>query len=514
MQVAPFEIERFYERWEFSAELMLSSSDCESRTVAQLLELEPDAHERLLELRLGYTEVAGSAELREAIAAGYERVEPDDVLALAAAEEGVFLVYHALLGAGDHVIVETPCYGSALELARSTGAEVSEWERHHERGWAHDLDALEQLLRAQTRMIYINSPHNPTGTTMPREVFERVAELAADRGLVIFSDEVYRGLEHDSSTHLPAAADRYERALSLGSLSKAYGLPGLRTGWLACRDRALLERVKELKLYTTICSSAPSEQLAALALRHADALIGESRELLLANLPLVEAFLARHSGGSNGLRRAAGRSASRACSATATCAPSASRPRRAPACCCCPATSTATRSTCGSASGAPRSRRRSSASRPTCPRSRPELVYRSRPELVYRSRPELVYRSRPELVYRSRPELVYSTFERNARVRSWRGEVSTCDGGPVSTTTPASMNTTVSATSRAKPISCVTTTIVMPSRASCCMTASTSPTSSGSSAEVGSSKSISFGSIASERAIATRCCWPPESCIG
>ena len=296
MRVAPFEIERFYERWEFSAELMLSSSDCESRTVAQLLELEPDAHGRLLELRLGYTEVPGSAELREAIAAGYERVEPDDVLALAAAEEGVFLVYHALLGAGDHVIVETPCYGSALELARSTGAEVSEWERRYEDGWAHDLDALEGLLRARTRMLYINSPHNPTGTTMPAEVFERVAELAAERGLVIFSDEVYRGLEHDPSTRLPAAAERHEQALSLGSLSKAYGLPGLRTGWLVCRDPALLERVRELKLYTTICSSAPSEQLAALALRHAEALIGESRELLLANLPLVEAFLERHTG--------------------------------------------------------------------------------------------------------------------------------------------------------------------------------------------------------------------------
>jgi aspartate/methionine/tyrosine aminotransferase len=294
MQVAPFEIERFYERWEFRAELMLSSSDCESRTVAQLLELEPDASERLLGLRLGYTEVPGSLELREAIAAGYERVEPEHVLALAAAEEGVLLVYHALLGAGDHVIVESPCYGSALELARSTGAEVSEWERRYEDGWAHDLDALEGLMRPHTRMLYINSPHNPTGTTMPAAVFERVAELAAEHGLVIFSDEVYRGLEHVPSARLPAAAERYERALSLGSVSKAYGLPGLRTGWLVCRDPLLLERVKQLKLYTTICSSAPSEQLAALALRHAEALIGESRELLLANLPLVEALLERH----------------------------------------------------------------------------------------------------------------------------------------------------------------------------------------------------------------------------
>src|SRR5204863_10140540 len=156
-----FALERFYERWEFRTELMLSSSDCESRAVADLLALEADARERLDGLRLGYTEVPGSPELRAAIASRYARVDDGDVLALAAAEEGIFVTYHALLGPGDHAIVETPCYGSALEVARSTGAAVSEWRRRHEEGWAHDLDALERLLRANTRLIYINTPHNP-----------------------------------------------------------------------------------------------------------------------------------------------------------------------------------------------------------------------------------------------------------------------------------------------------------------------------------------------------------------
>ncbi len=294
MQIAPFEIERYYERWEFRAELMLSSSDCESRPVAELLELEPDALQRLLALRLGYTEVPGSPELREAIAAQYEHAAPEHVLALAAAEEGIFLAYHALLGVGDHAIVEAPCYGSALEVARSTGADVSLWERRHGDGWAHDLDALRGLVRPDTRILYINSPHNPTGTQMPRAVFDQVLELARERELVLLSDEVYRGLEHEEAERLPAACDAYERALSLGSVSKSYGLPGLRTGWLAGRDRALLDRIRELKLYTTICSSAPSELLAAVALRHTEALIGASRRLVLENLPLMSAFLERH----------------------------------------------------------------------------------------------------------------------------------------------------------------------------------------------------------------------------
>jgi aspartate/methionine/tyrosine aminotransferase len=293
VDVRPFAIERFYERWEFRAELMLSSSDCESLAVADLLALEPDARERLLSLQLGYTEVPGSAELRDAIAAGYERVAPADVLALAAAEEGIFVAYHALLGAGEHAVIETPCYGSALELARSTGAEVSEWHRRYEDGWAHDLLALEGLLRPDTRLLYINSPHNPTGRAMSPEVFARVVELARERSLVLFSDEVYRGLEHNPADRLPSAVDAYEHAISLGAVSKAHGLPGLRVAWLAARDPALLERVKDMKLYTTICSPAPSELLVALALRHGERLIARSRELMLANVRLLDELLAR-----------------------------------------------------------------------------------------------------------------------------------------------------------------------------------------------------------------------------
>jgi aspartate/methionine/tyrosine aminotransferase len=293
VQIRPFAIERFYERWEFRARLMLSSSDCEALSVADLLALEPELEERLLTLRLGYTEVPGSLELRSAVAQGYERAGPDDVLTLAAAEEGIFVAYHALLARGDHAVVEAPCYGSAIEVARSTGADVSLWERRHEDSWRHDLEALERTLRPDTRLIYINSPHNPTGTQMPSDVFARVVELAAEREIVLFSDEVYRGLEHEPADRLPAACDAYDRAISLNTVSKAYGLPGLRIGWLACRDRGLIDRIRELKLYTTICSSAPSELLVALALRHGEQLVARSRQLVLANLPLLDAFLER-----------------------------------------------------------------------------------------------------------------------------------------------------------------------------------------------------------------------------
>ena len=138
---------------------------------------------------------------------------------------------------------------------------MSQWRRRHEDGWAHDLDALARLIRPETRMLYLNQPHNPTGTLMARPVFEQVIGLARDHGLILFSDEVYRELEHDPAQRLPPACDVYERAVSLGSISKSYGLPGLRIGWVATRDSALRDAVAVLKDYTTICTSAPSEFL-------------------------------------------------------------------------------------------------------------------------------------------------------------------------------------------------------------------------------------------------------------
>ena len=275
---------------------MLSSSDCESRTIGELLELEPDAHGRLLETWCGYTEPPGGPALRQAIASLYERTSAEEVVVTSCAEEGIFLLYHSLLRPGDHVIVETPCYESALQVARSTGAEVSQWRRRYEDGWAHDLDALAALIRPATRLLYLNQPHNPTGTLMARPVFEHVIALARAHGLVVFSDEVYRELEHDPASRLPAACDEYERAVSLGSISKSYGLPGLRIGWIATRDAGLRDAIATLKDYTTICASAPSEFLTALALRHRQVLLDRNLAIVRRNLPLLDGFFERHAG--------------------------------------------------------------------------------------------------------------------------------------------------------------------------------------------------------------------------
>ena len=206
VKIAPFRIEQYYAVHEFTAPHMLSSSDAESVSVADLLALEPDAAERLLAQRLGYTESPGAPELRAAIAAIYETTTPDDVIVVAAAEEGIFVAYHALLEPGDHVVVETPCYESALQVARSTGAEVTAWRRSAADGWAHDLDALERALRpGHEARLRQHAAQSDRARSCPATVLDRVVELCAERGAWLFCDEVYRELEHDPADRLPAA---------------------------------------------------------------------------------------------------------------------------------------------------------------------------------------------------------------------------------------------------------------------------------------------------------------------
>ncbi len=292
MQLPPFALERFFARHEFAARHLLCASDCESMTVAELLALEPGASERLAGLRLGYTESPGSPSLREAISRLYQSVRADEVLVTAGAEEAIFLFMHAALSPGDRLVVHQPCYQSLSEVARSVGCAVVPWTAREEDGWALDVEELPKLA-AGARAMVLNLPHNPTGWLMDRTRFESAVRLAHERGIVLFSDEVYRGLEAAPAKRLPAAADLSTSAVSLGVMSKTYGLPGLRIGWVATRNAPLLRRMAELKDYTTICSSAPSELLAEMALRHAEDLAARSRRTIETNLALLDGLFAR-----------------------------------------------------------------------------------------------------------------------------------------------------------------------------------------------------------------------------
>jgi aspartate/methionine/tyrosine aminotransferase len=294
MHLPDFELERFFARWEFSVAHNLCASDVEGYPMAELLG-RADAEARGLweGLALGYTEAPGHPLLRAEIASLYEGVEPERVLTFAGAEEAIFVFMNVALGAGDHVVVTWPAYQSLHEVARGVGAEVDLLPLDPA-GWTLDPDRLRSLVRPTTRAIVLNFPHNPTGALPGREVFDEVVRIAEEAGAWLFSDEVYRFLEHDPADRLPAAVERSARGVSLGVMSKAFAMAGLRIGWVATRDAALLQRMAAYKDYTSICNGAPSEVLALIALRSREAVLARSLGIVRANLARLDRFLADH----------------------------------------------------------------------------------------------------------------------------------------------------------------------------------------------------------------------------
>ncbi|MYD09232.1 MAG: aminotransferase class I/II-fold pyridoxal phosphate-dependent enzyme [Chloroflexi bacterium] len=297
MKYAPFEIERFFRQHEFSAPYGISSSDCEPLTLPELLAYAgPKRREQFEQLWLGYTENQGHPELRAAIAGLHRGIAADDVIEVVP-EEGVFLTMNALLEAGDHVVAIAPSFQSLWEIARANGCELSFWQqRRTASGWQFDLDELEALIRPDTKMLVVNFPHNPSGYLPSRADFERVVDLARRHNVILFSDEIYRFSEHDQALRLPSACELYERAVVLGGLSKCFGLPGLRVGWLITRDAALSHALQELKSYVTICASAPSEILALIGLESWEALTARTVEIVRRNIEHCRAFFGRYDG--------------------------------------------------------------------------------------------------------------------------------------------------------------------------------------------------------------------------
>ena len=294
MQLPAFKLERYFAQYEFNVKYVLCASDCESFSIQDLLAFEPDAADNFHQHWLGYTESQGSPSLQREICNLYDTIEPKQVLVHTGAEEAIFLFMHAILGAADHIIVHWPCYQSLFEVARSIGCQVTLWKAREENGWSLDLDELQQHIRPNTKAVIINTPHNPTGYLMPSDEFQEIARICRDKGIILFSDEVYRESEYHREDRLPAACDLGAHTVSLGVMSKTYGLAGLRIGWIATQNADVYDRMAALKDYTTICNSAPSEFLAELALRHREKLVARNMGIITSNLALLDQFLARY----------------------------------------------------------------------------------------------------------------------------------------------------------------------------------------------------------------------------
>ena len=244
-------------------------------------------------LALGYTESQGLPKLRDEIAGLHTGIDPDNVLVVTP-EEGIFLTMNALLEPGDNIICTSPGYQSLYEIATSIGCSVTKWEPNEADGWRFNPDDLRKNLTKKTKLVVANFPHNPTGYLPSREDFDQVIEIVRENNLKLFSDEMYRYLEYDSTSQLPSASEVYDGAISLFGMSKTFGLAGLRIGWLVIRDDAVLRKIALLKDYTTICPPAPSEILSLIALRAKEEIIANNLGLIQKNLQLLDAFFEKY----------------------------------------------------------------------------------------------------------------------------------------------------------------------------------------------------------------------------
>jgi aspartate/methionine/tyrosine aminotransferase len=286
-----FRLEAFFSKWDPLLKYNIAQSDAETMTVGEVLALGSDEdREAFRDLPLGYPLGWGANELRAAIAATYETVDAEHTLVFAGAEEAIFWAMEELLRPGDHAIVTVPNYQSMESVTIATGADVTGVMLDPANEWALDLDDVRKAVRPTTKLIAVNFPNNPTGATPDETTFRGLVELCDERGITLFSDEVYRGLEVGGSRPLPQAADISPTALSLNVMSKAYGLSGLRIGWVACQDHEVLERLERRKHYSTICNAGPSELLATIVLQHADEVRARNQAIIAENLPLYREF--------------------------------------------------------------------------------------------------------------------------------------------------------------------------------------------------------------------------------
>mmetsp|Transcript_80082 Transcript_80082/g.235549 ORF Transcript_80082/g.235549 Transcript_80082/m.235549 type:complete len:374 (+) Transcript_80082:41-1162(+) len=286
-------LEQWFERWEFKAKYLLCCSDLETRTVR---EIAGDRAEELLDMHLGYTEVRGSESLRKAIAKEYyTTMTEDDIMVFSGAEEAIYCAM-STVKQGDHIVCVTPAYQSLWACAKARGAEVCQVSLSESKGkWSLDMASLKEALKSRpTNFLVMNAPHNPTGWYPSSTEHEQIVSLCEQYQVSIFNDEVYRGLEWANAN--PAACDTSPKGVSLGVLSKAQGLAGLRLGWLATKDHGLLAQCTELKLYLSICTAGPSELLGEMAIAKNQSILSGNRELILKNMEIFKRFLVDNPG--------------------------------------------------------------------------------------------------------------------------------------------------------------------------------------------------------------------------
>ena len=291
MPFVTFDLERWQSTWENRVRFNLSESGVHPLSVRELLALAQAAADPLLDVRLGYSQSNGTDALRERIAALYRGATPDQVLVTNGSAEANYVAALRVIEPGDQVAMLLPNYLQLWGHVQNLGAQVRPFRLHEERGWAPDPEEIRSAIAPGTKLVVVTNPHNPTGHILADAMRRAIVERAAEVGAWLLADEVYMGAERDGNM-TPSFWGSYDRLICVAGLSKAYGLPGLRIGWLV-GPAAIVADAWARHDYTTIGPSGASDHLATLALQPAvrERLLARTRGILRENYPVLEQWL-------------------------------------------------------------------------------------------------------------------------------------------------------------------------------------------------------------------------------
>jgi len=291
----PFALERMMSKWENLVDVNLSESGVHPMTVRELLEISQTDVNDLLDIEINYPQANGTVELRQTIAALYNGANENNVLATIGAAEANYLTLQTLLNPGDEMVVMRPNYLQIWGIAHNQGVKVKEFNLVESRGWAPDLEELEAMVTDKTKLIAICNPNNPTGRILTDEEMQRIVAIAERVGAWLLADEVYGGAERLRDEQTPSFYGLYDKVIAIGSMSKAYGLPGLRLGWLVGPE-AIVDDIWARHEYTTISIPMISDRLARIALSKdvRPQILKRTRDYIRKGYPVLEEWIAAH----------------------------------------------------------------------------------------------------------------------------------------------------------------------------------------------------------------------------
>lgn len=291
MNIKTFKVERWMNDYEDNCKYNLAETCIDSLTVKELLELcGEDVAEYMVKLadtRLTYSHIYGSPQLLEGIAGLYQKATPECVIPTHGAIGANNLAISTIICPEDNMISVMPTYQQHYSIPESIGAEVRILNLNMENHFLPDIEKLKSLVDENTKMITINNPNNPSGSLIPVDLMEKIVEVAKSVGAYVLCDEVYRGISEDGS-YMPSIVDLYEKGVSVGSMSKIFSMAGVRLGWIATRDKELMEMIKERRDYDTISCGAIDDKLSALALKNKEKIYARNEEILLKNRQILD----------------------------------------------------------------------------------------------------------------------------------------------------------------------------------------------------------------------------------